>query len=86
MKKFNSVDGYMVESTSYARTMVFVVENDVDRTQLPEGKTFTDLFPEVDINGEVYRTKSITGKSLAFPTPVNLGKGTRIGIAVVSCK
>lgn len=83
MKKFTSTHGFIMESISYSREHTYVVENDMDRTSLPENERWADLFPEVEIDGNVFATKKITGHGFSFPTPVNLKKGTAFGITVV---
>jgi len=81
MKKFNSVKNFVVESVGYGKETVKVVENDIDRTNLNE--KWSDLLPCVEIDGEVFKVRSICGHTPSFAEPINYKKGTLIGISVI---
>jgi len=84
MKTFTSVRNFVVESISSGREKIYVVENDIDRTTSGEKEgEWEDLFPEVEIDGEIFKTRWITGESTKFSVPQSFEKGSLIGISVM---
>lgn len=73
MQEYNSIDRYNDPNDGFA----FVVINDKDRI----GHDFRDIFPYVEIDGEVYTTRKVTSQQIHV-----VRKKTRILIYVHEIK
>lgn len=83
MKSFKSVGNYITESIGERREIVYVVENDIDRNNIEQNDRWLDLFPEIEIDGIQYITRSIKGETPGYAEPRHLTIGAKVGICIL---
>jgi len=81
MKEFKSKGSYIVESAAQRKEIIFFVENDIDRNNKEIEDKWGDLRPTVKIDGRIFKTRAIRGHTPLFSDPIDLNKGTIIGIS-----
>ena len=84
MKSFKSVRNFIVESVSTVRELTFVVENDIDRNNIPIDKRWDDIMNgPVKIDDRVFMISKIQGHDAYRPDVESFDKGALIGLTVL---
>lgn len=84
MKSFKSVRNFITENVGTGRELTFVVENDIDRNNLPADERWADLMSEpVNIDGRVFMLSKIQGHDAFRYDITSFDKGSLIGLTIL---